>query len=73
MWVFVLQYAECIYLLCRGQVIFPVLVALLSLGANMGLAATVRQQHKSMMKLINQLRIVPVVQAGWVRALASWR
>ena len=67
------QYAECVYLVCRGQIIFPILIALLSLGALVGLAVTVSKQHKAMKKLINQRHIVPVVQSGWVRALASWR
>ncbi len=67
------QYVECIYLACKGYWVFPLIICLLSLAANVGLLANLRQQHLTMMGLINQRRIVPVVHQGWVRAVPSYK
>lgn len=65
---------ECIYLLCRRRnVVLGFVMAVVSLAANAGLLSTVRHQHHVMKQLVNQRSIVPVVNFGWVRALASWR
>ena len=49
------------------------IISILSVAANIGLVVTLRGQHQAMMKLINQRRIVPLVQRGWVRALPAWK
>ena len=38
----------------KGYWIFPVIVLILSMAANMGLIATLRDQHRAVLKLINQ-------------------
>ena len=67
-----LQYAECIYLVYKGYWVYPTILALFSLAANIGLFFTLRHRHVTMMGLINQRRIMPVVQGGWVRAMLSY-
>lgn len=67
-----LQYLECIYLICRGYWIFPMLVAILSLLGSLVLAWTIYWQHKLMSSMLNRAGIVPTVHRGWVRAIPAW-
>ena len=68
-----LQYVECVYLACTGSWVFPIILLIISLAANLGRLAELHQQHVTITGLINQRCIVGVVLEGWVRALPSYR
>lgn len=68
-----LQYLGCIYLVYRNYWIFPLLLALLSLAANLALVFTLRLRHTTTLGLIGLRRIIPIVQQGWVKALPAYK
>ena len=50
-----LQYVECIYLMCTGYWVFPMILGLISLTANMGILADLSRRHKTMTGIRNPL------------------
>ena len=65
--------AEQIYLCYRGRYLYPILINLFTLPALHGMASILNQQHGKVMALMNERRLMPVVEEQWVRAMASHR
>ena len=68
-----MQNLEVAYLLYRAQYFYPVLVIVCLAAAGIRHVVTLQQQHNKVMALMNQCRLMPVIQGKWVRATASHR
>ena len=68
-----MQNLEVAYLIYRAQLFYPVVVIVCCAAAAIRHAATLQQQHNKVMALMNQCRLMPVIQGKWVRATASHR
>ncbi len=68
-----MQGLEQIYLLYRGRYFYPVVLIIMSLPTVLALGFTLHSQHSKVMALMNECRLTPMVQQGWVRATSSHR
>lgn len=68
-----LQFLEFLYLLYRQYFAFVAVLQVIG-GVAIGiLVASLSDQHKKLVGLVNERRLVPIVDRGWVRAVSSHR
>ena len=67
------QFLEAGYLLYRGRYVFPVLVFSCSVLAQVAVTVTQRKQYSKAVQLMNTVRLTPIVQDKWVKAMSSHR
>ena len=68
-----LQLLELVYLIYQGQFLYPILISIFTVPAVHGMATVLNQQHGKVMALMNESRLMPMVQEKLVRAIASHR
>ena len=68
-----LQYVELLYLVYKNYWVYSLIFGLLTLSANVLVGTDRIAQHNTLVQLVNQRGIVPIVQAGWVRAIPSFK
>jgi len=66
-----LQILELAYLWYSAYYAYTAVIASLTLFAVTILSVTLREQHAKLVNLVNQRRVVPIIQRGWVRACPS--
>ena len=62
---------ELLYLFYRHYWCYAVVMYSFTIVGLLGLLHTLHKQHISLVSLINRKRVVPIVQAGWIRAAVS--
>lgn len=68
-----LQVLEQIYLIYRGRYLYPIMINFFTAPAMHGMTTILNGQHNKVMALMNECRLTPMVQGGWVRAASSHR
>ena len=58
-------------MICTGYYAFPIFILLLSTCSLLHFKMILNRQRARLMDLVNQNRLMPVVRAGWVRAMLS--
>ena len=69
----VLQVVEAAYLIYRGRYFLPIVVLVVGIVTNIFLAISHHRVNKRVRALMNEVRLTPVVQDRWVRAMSSHR
>ena len=64
---------ELYYLWYRQYWAYVAVLSLISWVAIALLVATLQDQHKKLVGLVNERHIVPIVDRGWVRAAPSYK
>lgn len=67
------QHLEAAYLLYRGRYFLPIVVIVVGAATNCFIAISRRRLSRKVKALMNEVRLTPVVQDGWVRAMSSHR
>ncbi len=67
------QYVELAYLAYKGYWVYSVIFGLLAVVALAAVVSAKMKQHRSLVGLVKQQGIMPIVQGGWVRAIPSYR
>ncbi len=67
------QYVELAYLAYKGYWVYSFIFGLLAVVALAAVVSAKMKQHRSLVGLVKQQGIVPIVQGGWVRAIPSYR
>lgn len=70
---FLLQYLELIYLVYKDYWVYALINALFTWAYTISLLRTLLSHGSKTVRLMNGPRLVPLVQAGWVRAAGSHR
>lgn len=68
-----MQYAELVYLSSIGYYIYAIIVGLLTASTSTAYFLHLIKQSSLLRRLVQQPRLVPIVQSGWVRAVNSNR
>lgn len=68
-----LQTVEAGYLLYRGRYFLPIVVVVVGITAHCFIAISQHRLDKRVKALMNEVRLTPVVQDRWVRAMSSHR
>ena len=68
-----LQMAEVAYLIYCHRYFYPVLVLSMFIVTIVALSRELLRTRKKMMALVNEVRLTPLVVAGWVRGVSSHR
>lgn len=62
---------ELVYLTVTGYYIYSIIVGSVTVASSTIYVVHLYRQSSTMMRLVQQSRIVPIVQRGWVRAISS--